>query len=145
MTDQELIKNIKVLVHKIWEIEDTLGWHDEPTTLSERLSNITAEIGEVWEEYRKFHELTETYYECKADKHYKAQNCFELCIKDQDGKDEKCKTCPYGKPCGIPSEFADIIIWIMDYCQEVGIPIGEMILEKLEYNSHRSYKHGKKV
>lgn len=119
------------IAKKVWEIEDSIGWHDKTQTLSEQLSNITAEIGEIWEEWRTHKGLHETYYECKAP-------YIHPCNKI-------CKDCVYGKPCGIPSEFADIIIWILDYCTEVKIPIAEILFEKLKYNSTREYRHGKKV
>lgn len=131
MTNKQLIQGTRALVQKIYDIEDTLGWHDEPTNLSDRLNNITAEIAEIWEEWRNHHEPTETYYECQT------THC-EL-------SQEYCKNCEFGKPCGIPSEFADIIIWIMDYCAEVGIDIAEMIVEKAEYNATRTYRHGKRI
>lgn len=47
------------------------------------------------------------------------------------------------KPCGVPSELADTIIRILDMCSYYGIDIENIILEKLNYNSKRDYKHGK--
>lgn len=40
-------------------------------------------------------------------------------------------------------EMADGIIRSLDYCGAYSIPIGQIILEKLEYNRSRPYKHGK--
>ena len=47
------------------------------------------------------------------------------------------------KPCGIPSEMADIIIRTLDFCYRHGIDIERAISEKIRYNSLRPYKHGK--
>lgn len=47
------------------------------------------------------------------------------------------------KPCGIPSELADCVIRILDMCGYYGIDLENIILEKLNYNSQREYKHGK--
>lgn len=47
------------------------------------------------------------------------------------------------KPCGVPSELADTVIRIFDICGYYGINLEDIILEKLQYNSTRAYKHGK--
>lgn len=49
------------------------------------------------------------------------------------------------KPCGIPSELADIVIHVLDTYVYYGIDIGSVILEKHEYNKGRPYRHGGKV
>ena len=50
----------------------------------------------------------------------------------------------HGKPCGIPTELADVVIRIMDMCEYYGIDLEDAILEKHEFNKTRSYKHGGK-
>jgi len=40
-------------------------------------------------------------------------------------------------------ELADCIIRILDTCGKRGWPIGQAIIEKMEYNMSRPYKHGK--
>lgn len=49
------------------------------------------------------------------------------------------------KPCGIPSELADIVIRVLDTCVFYGIDIGKVIIQKHEYNKSRPYRHGGKV
>ena len=48
------------------------------------------------------------------------------------------------KPCGIPSELADVVIRIFDFCGGNDIDLEKIILEKMEYNETRPYKHGDK-
>lgn len=49
------------------------------------------------------------------------------------------------KPCGIPSELADVVIRIFDMCGHYGIDLEKAVIEKMEYNETRPYKHGGKV
>jgi len=49
------------------------------------------------------------------------------------------------KPCGIPSEFADIIIRVLDNCHTYNIDIDYAIKIKMDYNKTRKFKHGGKV
>lgn len=48
------------------------------------------------------------------------------------------------KPCGIPIEFADTIIRILDYCGKANIDIQSALEEKIKYNRGRPYRHGGK-
>lgn len=58
-------------------------------------------------------------------------------------KDEKISwTDEHGKPQGIASEFADIIIRVGHYAQLLSIDLQKEVLRKLEYNLTRPYRHG---
>ena len=43
------------------------------------------------------------------------------------------------------AELADAVIRIFDYCGGFGIPLGEVIVEKMQYNKNRPFMHGKKA
>ncbi len=47
------------------------------------------------------------------------------------------------KPCGVPSELADVVIRVMHFCGKHGINLGKAVLEKMAYNESRPFKHGK--
>jgi NTP pyrophosphatase (non-canonical NTP hydrolase) len=49
------------------------------------------------------------------------------------------------KPCGFPSELADIIIRVVDLAHYQGIDLDEAVRVKMTYNVTRPYKHGRKV
>ena len=49
-----------------------------------------------------------------------------------------------GKPEGIASEFADVLIRIFDVCGQFDIPLGAALEAKMKYNETRDYRHGGK-
>ena len=48
-----------------------------------------------------------------------------------------------GKPEGLPSELADIVIRVMDVCGGLGIDLDEEIRIKMSHNRRRPALHGK--
>jgi NTP pyrophosphatase (non-canonical NTP hydrolase) len=93
------------------------GWWDEPREFGTQLMLMVTELSEVMEDYR-INNLDPTKY------------LFY---------DEK------GKPCGIASEFADVLIRIGDTCARYGIDLESAIKIKMEYNKTISYRHGNKI
>ena len=90
------------------------GFWKADRDFGEIIALMHTELSEAFEEYRQGRELNETYYEDS------------------------------GKPCGVPSELADVIIRIFDFCGGNDIDLEKIILEKMEYNKSRPYKHGGK-
>lgn len=48
------------------------------------------------------------------------------------------------KPCGIPSELADVIIRVLHFAGKYSIDIEHAVNEKMAYNDTRPYMHGGK-
>lgn len=49
------------------------------------------------------------------------------------------------KPCGIPSELADVMIRIFGLCARHEIDLADAILRKMVYNESRPFMHGGKA
>jgi NTP pyrophosphatase (non-canonical NTP hydrolase) len=64
----------------------------------------------------------------------------------EDYREGKMKTYldEKGKPCGFPSELADIIIRVLDLSVHLGIDIQHQMNQKAEYNKSRAFRHGGK-
>lgn len=51
---------------------------------------------------------------------------------------------PNGKPVGLSSELADVVIRIADLCGAIGINLEDAVMLKMAYNETRSARHGGK-
>lgn len=127
MTIKELAKD----VHKNAKAH---GWWDgEERSFGELIALCHSELSEALEEYRNSKGPAEAYYECVSGK-----DIQDKCTGDC------CPACSGAKPCGIPSELADVVIRIFDMAEHYGIDIEAAILEKHEFNKSRPYRHGGK-
>lgn len=50
-----------------------------------------------------------------------------------------------GKPCGFPSELADVVIRVLDLAQALSIDLEKEIAVKMAFNETRPHKHGRKI
>ena len=91
------------------------GWWEEVRSFGELIALCHSELSEALEDLRNGKEITAVW------------------------QDEK------GKPCGIPTELADVVIRVMDICGYYDIDLEHVLKEKHDYNITRPYKHGGKV
>lgn len=119
------------------------GFHDdEPTepraVLSlnaERIALMHSELSEALEELRKGQPVNFTYYPATP---------LPSSLVAEVGVGKAEELMPVNtKPEGVPSELADVVIRVLDFCGANDIDLQSIVLEKLAYNASRAHKHGK--
>lgn len=107
------------------------GWWDKNPSFGETIALIHSEASEALEDFRNGKQPTEVWYEKRS----------------STGLVKKMSLQPFDdwKPCGIPSELADIVIRVMDACGHYGIDLEKALQEKMAYNATRPQRHGGKV
>lgn len=103
------------------------GWWEEDRSFGEIIALIHSEASEALEDYRNGSKPDEMWYQHKVDGVTDSQLTHEH------------------KPCGIPSELADIVIRVFDACGRYGIDLEQAIAEKMAYNATRPQRHGGKA
>ena len=104
----------------IGELNESKGWHDEPRSIAQHCILLHSEVSEIVEDYRSNKAIDEVWYEYKnengeivtSDSKYSFQSFIDGSIRYEH---EKRLT---GKPCGIPSELADVVIRALDMAYE---------------------------
>ncbi|WP_182540599.1 nucleoside triphosphate pyrophosphohydrolase family protein [Fontibacillus panacisegetis] len=115
------VVGINKLVKAAHENAVSKGWWDEDRSFGEIIALIHSEASEALEDYRNGRAIN------------------DMWLEPED------ETMMYAKPCGIPSELADIVIRVFDACGRYGIDLERAITKKMAYNATRPQKHGGKV
>lgn len=114
-------------------------------SFGEDMALIHSEVSEALEDFRDGklpHEMT--YSEKRVVGHDDSGNAIRQEVHYPRMFKEGDTTAPR-KPCGIPSELADIIIRVLHTAGKHGVDIERAVREKMLYNESRPVKHGGKV
>lgn len=125
--------NIKTLQRDAYNNAVEHGWHEEDRTFGELIALCHSELSEALEDFRNGCKPTELYFQ-------EPQSGIILKNEVVTGTFRKLY-----KPCGIPSELADVVIRIADMCGKYGIDLEGAVILKHEYNKTRPHKHGGKI
>lgn len=136
-------KSISELVEAAHANAVSKGWWDNPCSFGEAIALIHSEASEALEDYRNGLSPKDVFYEhnCSINGKFTSYDSLASVYP----KRSSGLGLVSGKPCGIPSELADIVIRVMDVCGHYGIDLEKAIQEKMAYNATRSQRHGGKV
>jgi NTP pyrophosphatase (non-canonical NTP hydrolase) len=113
------------------------GWWDKQgRNFGELIALIHSEASEALEAYRDGDDFTKLKYNHKNDD----GTPFITNEREMHWGDSEL-----GKPEGVASELADIIIRVMDMANGLKIPVADAIIDKHAYNVTRPIRHGNKL
>jgi NTP pyrophosphatase (non-canonical NTP hydrolase) len=135
-------KFINELVNDAHENAVAKGWWQEERSFGEIIALIHSEASEALEDFRNGYDVKKVWYEREVmlQRRYDDPSAWV-----EDIERHVSITPEGGKPCGIPSELADIVIRVFDACGRYGIDLEAAIAEKMAYNATRPERHGGKV
>lgn len=138
----EITKAINTLSQMVHNTAVEHGWwEDGERNFGEMLMLMTSELAEALEAWRDHDIVTQIRYAYKnPDGTETVLYAPQFLRSDEDGN----SVAELGKPVGVASEFADVIIRILDTCERLHIPIAQALIEKHNYNVTRPYRHGGK-
>ena len=126
---------------KGWRAETPVG--ETKRVVSEHTMLLTTEIAEIYEAYRTGEPELWYQHDVKTNgvprKSGPDDGFADQVFLHSDNGDV------LGKPQGMVSELADVIIRALDFADEYGFELIETILEKHDYNLTRPYRHGNKL
>ena len=127
------------------------GWWENPErNFGELMALVHSEVSEALEAYRDGDDIHDIAYEYPDYDMYEVRNGDDEMVKRfGPTKDSTLQTddgeTVLGKPVGVASELADVIIRILDIAEGLNIPVTQALIEKHQYNQTRAYRHnGKK-
>jgi NTP pyrophosphatase (non-canonical NTP hydrolase) len=118
-------------------------------TTGDDIALIVSEAAEALEAFRESNEPRATWYSYTLEVEgikFKNLSLPQVCVLLECETDEVhvllSEAGVEGKPEGVPSELADLIIRVLDYSEEHGINLLHHIIEKMAYNDTREVRHG---
>lgn len=118
------------------------GWFDAPRDFGTECMLIVTEVAEIMEAWRENGLQSRTRWIHREINH----DGFEITVDGSD-RHNSIRANPgdrIGKPEGVASEAADVLVRLLDFCERYDINLTEALCTKLKFNMTRPYKHGNK-
>jgi|SRR6185437_9494194 len=137
---------IDYFCQKAGEIAASKGFTE--ATPAEDIALMHSELSEALEDIRAGVDLDKVWYEVKVPAYAEKGEP----VTENDGS-QQYVTLKYDqqaadgsrKPCGVPSELADVMVRIFHFCWKHRVDLAFALAVKMAYNEQRPYKHGGKT
>lgn len=138
------MSDLNALAQRCYDQAAEKGFHenDADNNPAERLALIASEVFEAFEVVRSGRPLDKNHYTVNGDEVEQLPNGDWRSI-EAEPVHTTWKASRVPKPCGVPSELADVLIRVLDLSVEWGVDIEAAVEEKLAFNKTRGYKHNK--
>lgn len=134
---------LKGVQEDIFMTAEASGWHDRERELPEILALVHSEVSEALEAYRDGLTVTENRYRYPANL-FPGDESGEY-VWTVEPSIVRDGVVHLGKPEGVASELADVIIRVLDASEELKIETIDVLFQKMKFNKTRPYKHGGKL
>jgi NTP pyrophosphatase (non-canonical NTP hydrolase) len=128
--------NLGAMAREVEEVNVEKGWYDDDRTFGDLIALLHSEVSEALEAFRKWGLSAHVTWVVPKGGLYD--------ISETTTDEEFRRLGFHAKPEGVGSEFADVLIRLLDMCRRYGIDLDAEYLAKLEYNRTREYRHGGK-
>lgn len=132
--EEEETTTISSLQKEAWQISEDHGFHNASQSFGDKLMLIVSEASEALEAFREGADPEETYYSG-------TRISTGIYLEEVPASEKGTLETP--KPCGIPSEIADILIRCFDFAECYGFDLESIVVEKMAFNRTRPFMHGK--
>lgn len=141
--ETQVALGLSILKYAVAQNNFEKGWRDpngEPRPMGEVIALLHSEVTEAFEAHRNNEPIIAYDYGIAGIREESSLPEEFVVVGDYEpGKKV------LGKPIGIASELADVIIRVLDMADERNIPVIQALIEKHAYNQSRPYRHGNKV
>lgn len=126
-------KSLSAMEEEVFQVNEANGWYHGDRSFGDGIALLHSEVSEALEAYRNWGTDDATAY---------GPNC--PCPDELLSGDRSNCTCTPPKPEGVGSEFADVLIRLLDLCREWKIDLQAEYERKISHNKVRGYRHGGK-